>query len=159
MKAFRQYPSTRAAWNHNTDQYRKDPKGYFDSIIDQLSTYNGNKFRWHVAGDIPDQQYWLGVKRVARAHPAIYFLIYTKNYSLIFGQMPRNLRLVISAWPGKHLRKGLSRYPIAWLSNDARLDSAEFSGRKHYACSDKCDSCEQSCFNGDNSFDVVFNLH
>ncbi len=159
MQSYRQYPNTRTAWNHNFDAFLADPRGYFDDIIAQLQASNTTKFRWHVAGDIPCNMYLTGIKRVARELPQIYFLVYTKNYNLRLSRLPRNLRLVLSAWPGLDLPAKADNMPIAWLSHDARLDSVRYSKRKHMHCSDKCETCDVDCFTGDNTFDVIFDLH
>ena len=80
MKAYKQYPNVRKAWDHNLREFMTDSEAYFDSIIDQLASYKGTTFRWHVAGDIPSQVYYNGMVRVAREYPKIQFLAFTNNF-------------------------------------------------------------------------------
>jgi len=160
MKAYKQYPNVRKAWDHNLREFMTDSEAYFDSIIDQLASYKGTTFRWHVAGDIPSQVYYNGMVRVAREYPKIQFLAFTKNYYLSFGtldhKMPKNLIIVMSAWPGLHLPAKCRDFPIAWISDDKRIDSLAVDP---FECSDMCESCGMICFKLDKIIDVVFDLH
>lgn len=55
IKAFRQYPNVRNAWNNNLKVYQLNSNFYFTSIINQLRKIRHlPRFRWHSSGDIVD---------------------------------------------------------------------------------------------------------
>ena len=156
MKAYRQYPSTRKAWDHNLRAYLSDGEAYFDSISDQLERYAGEVFRWHVAGDIVDQKYLNGMVEVAYYHHDIKFLAFTKNYYLNFDDMPNNLIVIMSAWPGRVLPAKARAFPIAWLSHDERIDDVAIDPVE---CEEMCEACGMKCFKLDRLIDIVFTQH
>lgn len=158
IKAWHQYPNVRECWGSNWQEYQADSVGYFESIIDQLKGRKALKnFRWHVAGDIPDQLYFEGMKRVAAEISWVNFLCYTKNYGLDFKDIPDNLRLVLSAWPGRKLSPKMQYFSVAWLSHDKRIK--QHAKEKLFDCNDSCEACGMICFKGDSTFDVVFIKH
>jgi hypothetical protein len=57
QKAYRCYPSAKAAWDANLAELRRNPTSYFASICTYLEAKQPEFFRWHVSGDIQDQQY------------------------------------------------------------------------------------------------------
>jgi hypothetical protein len=156
MKAYRQYKQTKVAWDHNLRTYLADDVIYFGSIIDQLKSYKGKTFRWHVAGDIVDQRYLNGMVNVAKVYPRIQFLAFTKNYYLNFDDVPDNLIVIMSAWPGLHLPEVARKFPIAWLSHDERIDSIAV---EPFECEEMCESCGMKCFKLDRLIDIVFIQH
>lgn len=126
LKAFRQYPSTRAAWTHNHQIAASDPRSFTQQVSEYCQLKRPAFFRWHVAGDIPGPAYFAGMLLAAKQNPATTFLCFTKNYSVVndciaagFVAIPQNLRLMLSAWPGLPLDNphGL---PVAWLTTDTR---------------------------------------
>ena len=55
LKAYRQYPNVRNAWNNNLNVYSMNPDFYFESICKQLGKMkNLPRFRWHSSGDMVD---------------------------------------------------------------------------------------------------------
>jgi hypothetical protein len=158
FKAWRQYPNVRESWGHNSDLYSSSPKKYFDSVIDKIkkATKPPKFFRWHAAGEIPDQEYFRGIKRVAREFPKIKFLCFTKQYHLYFREIPENLQVIISAWPGLDIPKSLrKRFPVAWMM-DGRENRKP---RNPVECPGHCPSC-RACWNlSKMKRDVVFHKH
>lgn len=62
-KAYLQYKNTRDAYDRNLAILKNDPQDYFHQIREFINkSYNKNKpipcFRWHVAGDILDLNYF-----------------------------------------------------------------------------------------------------
>lgn len=75
LKAFRQYPATRAAWQHNSAIFRAG--GYTaiaDDIVSQLEKRPSRFFRIHVAGDFLSQEHVDLWKVIARRLPSTTFL-------------------------------------------------------------------------------------
>lgn len=96
-----------------TDMYRsraknfvvfsKNPKLYFDEI----SIYCRRKvaFRWHIGGDIVNEEYLSGMCRVAKENRHCKFLCFTKMFELCneyFAKhrKPSNLQIIYSGWLG-----------------------------------------------------------
>jgi hypothetical protein len=151
LKAWRQYPGVREAWQHNLECYLRDHVRYFHDISDYIRDKELDYFRWHVGGDIPDGRYLDGMVWVAYDRPSTQFLAYTKRYEFFPLRLPDNLRLVVSAWPGYRLPRNLGA-PIAWLSHDHRINRK----RDVIECPNNCDKCLQ-CFG--TTRDVVFHIH
>jgi len=146
MKAFVQWPPARTSWNRNYRSYQRAPQAYFDSIITRIHRAKKTVqwFRWHSAGDIPDQRYLEGMKRVAISCPDTKFLVYTKKYSLTFGRVPSNLRIIASSWPGLEIpRRVKRRFPIAWFQDgrDNRIPKGTFVCPGNEIGCDNCRFC------------------
>ena len=155
VKSWKQYRNVRTAWTANLTEYLTEPVRYFDTISEYCTSTKSTHFRWQVSGDIIDQEYLIGMIKVAIENPKTEFLAFTKHYDILprIESIPANLRLVASAWPGMDLPAHVREYPIAWLSTDNRR---ELRQRVAYQCEGKCDSCLE-CFS--TSRDVVFELH
>ena len=158
-KAWRLWPSVRKSWMNNWNHYKENPVKFFNDII--LRIRRAKKppkfFRWHAAGEIPDQNYYDGMVMVAELFPHIKFLAFTKNYSLAWGIIPKNFQVVISAWPGVRLPKVLrDRFPVAWME-DGREKRYK---RNPVACSGFCPTCRHACWGlSKMKRDVVFPRH
>ena len=126
MKAYRQYPATREAWEHNFDQATNNIDSYFYDIGAELKKYKGAFFRWHVSGDILNIFYFSHMVAIAEQFPNIKFLAFTKQYKIVneflyMGySLPENLQIVFSAWPNLPMDNP-NQLPVAWL-NDGTED-------------------------------------
>jgi len=143
-KAWRQYPNVRRAWGENLAELVMNKDRYFVDILKWIWANEPEHFRWHVAGDIPNQEYldvmahlaWLTRRRTRH-------LAFTKRYELDYGDIPENLSIIISAWPGYGVihvpcaRSPTGFLPIAWCQDGTEtripLDAVE--------CKGKCDAC------------------
>ena len=161
MKAYSMYPGTIAAWDGNLECYKKEPDQYWFEIHAALKkAKSATLFRWHVGGDIVDSDYLHGMYRIAQQFPKTSFLCFTKQYGILEKnsklEIPGNLRLILSAWPGLKIPKSL-----LWMSKAWMWDPCNQDGR----ISDEWDECPGACetcglcwkmTTGDN---VVFNKH
>ena len=153
LKFFRMYPTVRNAWSGNWNCYKKSPVDYWDSIRQYLSKKAPKYFRWHVAGDVVDQDYLDKMSEIARDNPDTTFLVFTKMYELNYANVPDNLSVIISAWPGKELFNP-SGLPVAYMQDghETRVENA-------IECPGLCQTCGM-CFQlqklGKN---VVFDKH
>lgn len=109
IKACLQYVNVIDARIRNTVLLEKDRNEYFDRIEKKISRRRKNKyFRWHVAGDIIDLDYFSRMCEIAARHPDFVFWTYTKNYSIVneyckrYGKdfIPENLHVMFSEWRG-----------------------------------------------------------
>jgi hypothetical protein len=152
-KAYRQYPEVRSCWGRNLKAARKARDKYFAGIDEYLTRHTPKFFRWHVAGDILDQDYLRRMFSIARKHPKTRFLAFTKNHSLRFNGRPRNLTIVLSMWPKwGNTRKKL---PRAWYQDgtETRIPDGAIE------CPGRCDNCGMCWQLPRLGKDVVFHKH
>lgn len=146
-KAWRQYPSVRHAWGTNLAEYVMNPKGYFEDIQRWMWKHKPQRFRWHVAGDIPNQEYLDGMIMIAKLNRLTRFMCFTKRYDLSYEGIPSNLSIFASAWPGYgvvHVAYSGEAWihseslPIAWCQDGSEsripLDA--------YECPGSCEQCD-----------------
>ena len=149
-------PTVNEAWTENTAYYFADPLGFFGDIISAIEKDRPCFFRWHVAGDIPDQQYLNFVIRIAKRFPDIAFLIFTKRYELSYAGIPDNLSIVFSAWPGyKKPPRKASIAGIAWM-NDGTESRVPIDALN---CPGSCETCGMCWELKKTGRDVVFHKH
>ena len=153
LKSYRMYPTVRNSWNENLASVLKSPVTYFSEIGQYLSKHSPTFFRWHVSGDILDQDYLNNMFSLARTFPHVKFLAFTKAYSLDYGNKPGNLEIVFSAWPGMQIPE--TSMPIAWMQDGTEtrqpVDALE--------CPGNCETCGM-CFSlSETGKDIVFHKH
>ena len=109
IKACMQYKNVLLARVRNTVLLWCNRKAYFEQIEQKIARRRKNKyFRWHVAGDIIDQDYFENMVRIAKNHSDFVFWTYTKQYHIInrycdkYGKesIPSNLSIMFSQWDG-----------------------------------------------------------
>lgn len=157
LKAWRQYKGARAAWTRNSTMAHKDRAEYFRQIESYLARKNPRWFRWHVAGDILDQDYLAHMVRIAKTFPNVRFLAFTKRHDLDFKGLPSNLAIVFSMWPGwgtvGHARRTGLR--IAWMQDgtEKRVPNNAIE------CPGNCENCAMCWHLKKLNRDVVFHKH
>lgn len=161
IKACLQYPGTVInARMRNTVLLRKDRAEYFRRIDAALSRRRKNKyFRWHVAGDIVDVDYFSNMVRLARKHPDFIFWTYTKMYSVVnewcwrhgatSDAVPANLHVMFSEWRGMpmHNPYGFPEFRVVFKS-----DAVKPTG---FYCPGNCDVCKaagRGCLAGETTY-------
>ena len=157
LKAWKQYRETRAAWTHNSKLAHGNPDRYFAQLSDYLTRKSPAWFRWHVAGDILDQSYLDSMKSIAMQFPGTRFLAFTKRQDLYYSDLPSNLAIVFSMWPGwgSEEKARSSGLPIAWMqdSTEGRVPANAIE------CPGSCENCAM-CWNLKRiGRDVVFDKH
>lgn len=156
LKLTKIYPSLVKTLDHNHTILNRHGIAYtMYSISDYLHVSNAKYFRWFVGGDIPSQAFYNGMVELAKMHPEVKFLCFTKQYNSIrFGRIPSNLSIVLSAWVNQPLPKTSQKLPIAYYQNgfESRIKNELY-------CKGNCSKCYY-CFNlkklGKN---IVFNRH
>jgi hypothetical protein len=157
MKAYRMYPTVRKAWDQNLALWRANPTRFVTKILLYLQDNNPERFRYHVGGDIPDQDYVDMMVNVAANNEKTSFLAFTKKYELEFKDLPSNLTVVLSAWPGLEFPYAkANNMPSAWLSEDPRAPT----GSTHIHCVNHCGDCDYKCWHAlKGGMSVIFNKH
>jgi hypothetical protein len=136
LKSYRMYPNVKKAWEHNLELLNKDRDLFFKEISFFIVAKSPKYFRWHVSGDIQDQDYLERMKFLANSFPKTKFLAFTKQHSLNFENLPPNLSIIASMWPGWGNPKS-TWLPKAWMQDgtETRIPGEAFE------CSGCCDSC------------------
>ena len=150
LKAYRQYPSTRKAWETNSEIFRHNIMDAARDIVPYLEKHNPKYFRIHVGGDLLNQQHldmWIGISYVQKNTQ---FMFNTKMFNLDYGGIPENLHIRFSMWPSQEIPE--TTLPKAWLDDGTEIRIPEDAVQ----CSGKCDEC-LVCYTTDK--DVVFKIH
>lgn len=147
----------------NLEEWKSDPGKYMQSVIDACT--NVRFFRWHSAGDIPDEFYLSMMYLVAKMQPEVHFLCFTKKHEMVnlyvskYGK-PKNLNIIFSAW-GDFVPENPHNFPMAYVL----LESGEGEDRipaRAVPCSGSCNECikdEMNCWKLKPGMCVVFKQH
>lgn len=159
MKSFRQYPAVKRAWTQNLNTYRTSPAEYFRQLDIFFQEKKPETFRWLVAGDIPDNQYMYGILKLANRYPRTNMCLFSKNYPALLEMSmivrPRNLTVLVSAWPNHPIPDALrTEYRTAWMQ-DGRERRAP---KNAILCQGSCEDCLK-CYNPRVTRDVILPLH
>jgi hypothetical protein len=153
LKAYVQYPATRNAWDINYEMATGDRVTYFEEIIKAIQRVKPRFFRWHVAGDILDQDYLNWMITIARENPEVKFLAFTKRHDLNYHFEASNLSIVFSMWPTfGDMGKGM---PRAWMQ-DGSEDRVPGDALE---CFGNCETCGMCWSLKSIGRDVVFHKH
>lgn len=158
IKACLQYPDTVIdARMRNLTILQKDREEYFRRINDAISRRRLHKFfRWHVAGDIVDADYFARMVEIARRHPDFKFWTYTKNYAVVNrwvdengrDALPANLSVMFSEWRGMPMDNphGFPEFRVVFK------DETPPAG---FYCPGNCDVCKEinrGCIAGETTY-------
>lgn len=145
IKACIQYKNVMDARIRNTVLLERDRDGFFDQIESKIARRKDHKFfRWHVAGDIVDLDYFCRMVGIAERHPDFKFWTYTKNYGVVneyvkkFGAVPENLKVMFSEWRGMEMVNpyGFPEFRVVF-KDEARPEG--------FYCPGNCDHCKANC--------------
>lgn len=155
---FLRRPNVKRAWSHNLQRARRNRAGYFADIAEFLKKKAPRFFRWHVAGDILDMDYFLAVCNIAERFPATKFLIFTKRHDIITSAnvtIPGNLAVVASMWPGWGDMEKVRNFSKAWMQDgtETRIPANAIE------CPGNCESCGACWGMSRAKLDVVFHKH
>ena len=157
LKSYKAYPTTRAAWDNNTDIAINDIARFEADLMLYFSSISAPRFfRIHVGGDFVSAEYAAMWARVAAANPGTNFLAFTKQWDNIRGvEFPENVSIVLSAWPGIEIPADLrAKYSVAWLDDgteDIPADALE--------CPSNCETCGVCWSLAKRGLDVFFRKH
>ena len=105
-KLCRLRPNVRNAYQKNLTILKNDMDNYFIQV--KAAAMVSKYFRFHVSGDIPDMNYLDRMVKLAHELPGTTFLAFTKQYNFVnnflqYAQIPDNLKIIFSEWPGMRL--------------------------------------------------------
>lgn len=156
IKACLQYPATVIdARVRNWTLLQRDRAEYFRRIEEKISRRRRNKyFRWHVAGDIIDRDYFENMVAIAERHPDFVFWTYTKMYHIVNefisggGRIPKNLHIMFSEWRGLEMKNpyAMPEFRVVFKGEVPPVG---------YYCPGNCDVCKangRGCLAGETTY-------
>lgn len=145
-------PKVLRAWARNSILARNDRGAYFGQLNLWLNLHQPKFFRFHVGGDIPDQDYLDRMILLARECPSTRFLAFTKMFHLSYRSLPPNLKIRFSRWPGDGRVRRKRGIPFAWMQDgtEKRMPGDSIS------CLGGCEDCTL-CWEDER--DVIFKKH
>lgn len=158
VKACCQYSNTViGARARNTAMALYNRDAYFQQIDAAMNRRRRNKyFRWHVAGDIIDADYFRRMVENARRHPDFIIWTYTKQYHLVnayiaeFGPLPANFTVMFSEWRGLPMDNptGAPEFRVIFKGEATPADAT-------WICPGNCDvckACHRGCIAGETTY-------
>lgn len=153
--------TVREAYQHNYDLLKNKPDVYWREV--EASIMMSRFFRFHVSGDIPDEEYLIHMIEVAARNQHCEILCFTKKYEivnkiLLSYTIPANLHLILSGWVGFKMENPFN-LPEAHVryrdgTTTAKEDAVECAGN----CTE-CAITDGGCWSLQNGEQVVFNEH
>ena len=153
IKACLQYPETVIdARVRNYSILIKNRDEFFSRIDKKMKSRRKNKyFRWHVAGDIVDIDYFNRMIEIAKAHPDFTIWTYTKNYTVVNewvkahggnkNAIPKNFSIMFSEWRGMEM---INPYNFPEFRVVFKNDKDKPDPTKNHYCPGNCDICKKS---------------
>lgn len=140
--------NVRMAYSKNYSILQKDPVEYWREI--EASMMMSRFFRFHVAGDIPNERYLDDMARHVRKNKHCRALCFTKKYDIVNNyldhhRIPKNLILVFSVWPG-YAYKNPHNLPTAHIRF---RDGTTTAPKNAFPCGGSCEQCamaEKGCW-------------
>lgn len=152
----------------NAAVYEENREAYWESIEREVKACRF--FRYHIGGDIQDRDYLQHMVDIAYSNPHCEFLAFTKMFDVVNGYMsdtdedlPNNLHIIFSAWPGLELENPYN-LPISFPVF-AEGDEVEFMSTMpswYWHCGNDCTECAlcgQGCWTLKRGEAVGFPLH
>lgn len=152
------YKNVSSAYLNNYELYNNNPLEFELSILKQLPQYG--VFRWHVSGDIINNEYLNMMVRLAKKLKNVKFLAFTKKYEIVNEylnnyKLPKNLKIVFSAWNGLELENN-HKLSVAYVYDKNNID--ERIPKDALPCNGDCNNC-MVCWGLKKNQSVVFNKH
>jgi len=151
LKAWRMYPQVKVAWSRNSVAFRADATGACSQVGAWCQKRKPRFFRWHVGGDVLNQEHADGILKCAKDCPDTKSLMFTKMHHLQF-ETQENLTVVLSMFPGMDCPQ--SDLPMAWYQDGSEKRIPQ-DGRE---CPGRCDGCGM-CFSLRRKESVFFMAH
>lgn len=163
VKACLQYPNTVIdARIRNYSILEKNRDEYFARIDAAMNKRKKNKFfRWHVAGDIVNIDYFDRMVQNARKHADFIIWTYTKNYTIVntwiqqHGKeaLPSNFTVMFSKWDGMPMVNPYNMPVFACRMKNGNKDPMPWETM--HKCPGNCDVCKaagRGCVVGENTY-------
>lgn len=135
---------------------------FFADIENRIARRRTNKFfRWHVAGDIIDADYFENMIAIARRHTDFTFWTYTKRFDIANewirnnGDIPANMHIMFSVWDGMPTPNPYNMPVFACRLKDGNKDITDAEFSRMYKCPGNCDVCKaagRGCVVGESAY-------
>lgn len=154
--------SVRNAYRNNYDLLTESPDIYWREVT--ASVMMSRYFRFHVSGDIVDDDYLAHIVDIAKQNPHCEILCFTKKYSIVnryldkYQILPTNLHIIMSAWKGLTMDNPY-KLPEAHVRY---RDGSTTASNKAIECGGNCTECavtDGGCWTLKTGEQVVFNEH
>ncbi len=156
-------PSVRQSYLHNWNLYKSDRETYWREI--EATIMLSRFFRFHVSGDIPDQDYIHRMIDVANRHQHCEILCFTKKFDMCNkeiserkGELPNNLHLIYSGWKNLKMKNPYNLPEAHVRYRDGTTTAME----EAIECDGDCTECaitDSGCWVLKKGEQVVFNQH
>lgn len=154
--------SAHKAYEHNYNLLNNSPDIFWREV--EASIMMSRFFRFHVSGDIPDEDYLIRMINISADNPHCQVLCFTKKYDIVnnyldTGQtIPENLHLVFSVW-----RNLVCDNPYNLPEAHVRYrDGTTTASDNAVQCGGNCTECaitDGGCWTLKEGEQVVFNEH
>lgn len=155
-------PSVRNAYRHNLEVLENDPDTYWREV--EAAIMLSRFFRFHVSGDIPNEEYLDRMAEIAERNQHCQILCFTKKYEIVNNfiadnwALPDNLRIIFSVWDGLQLNNPYN-LPAAYVKfKDGHTDAPDSAVICEGNCSE-CASTDVGCWTLQPGEAVVFHEH
>ena len=156
-------PSVRQSYLHNWNLYKLDRETYWREI--EATIMLSRFFRFHVSGDIPDQDYIHRMIDVANRNQHCEILCFTKKFDICNkeiserkGELPNNLHLIYSGWKNLKMKN-----PYNLPEAHVRYRDGNTTARENaIECDGDCTECaitDRGCWVLEKGEQVVFTQH
>lgn len=156
-------PSVRQSYLHNWNLYKSDRETYWREI--EATIMLSRFFRFHVSGDIPDQDYIHRMIDVANRHQHCEILCFTKKFDMCNkeiserkGELPNNLHLIYSGWKNLKMKNPYNLPEAHVRYRDGTTTAME----EAIECDGDCTECaitDRGCWVLEKGEQVVFTQH
>lgn len=155
-------PSVRNAYQRNLEILTSKPQTFWREV--EATVMLSRFFRFHVSGDIPNEEYLQNMVEVSKRNSHCELLAFTKRYEFVNefisngGVLPKNLHLIFSVWKGLECYNphGLPEAHVKYKdgTSTARTDAKQCNGN----CS-QCAITSDGCWVLKHGEQVVFDEH
>lgn len=158
----RRRPAVRAAYKNNYELLRSDPDTFWREV--EAAIMMSRFFRYHVSGDIVDDEYFRKMVEIADRNKHCEILCFTKKYEIVNkfiasgGKLPDNLHVVFSVWRNLKMANPF-HFPEAHVRY---RDGTTTAPNDAVECGGNCTECamtDDGCWSLENGESVVFNEH
>ena len=136
---------------------REDRERFFREIREAIRRRKKNFFfRWHVAGDILNSEYFAEMVAIAKEFDYFTFWTYTKMYDIVnnyvannggsrAAAIPENLKIMFSEWDGMPMNNPyhFPVFAVKLIAGNKDRRPEEFD--MMYKCPGNCDICKKIC--------------
>lgn len=160
--------TVRQAYQHNYNLLKCSPNTYWREV--EAAIMMSRFFRFHVSGDIPDDDYFQHMVDIAQRNKHCEILCFTKKFDIvnefvayqllkgIENPVPNNLHIIFSGWKGLEMEN-----PYKFPEAHVRFrDGSTTAQSNAIECGGNCTECaitDGGCWTLQAGEQVVFNEH